>query len=180
MLTTTIASNASENFPSDPIKNINKTSITLNNVKQGNQLLIKDNHGIVIYKEKIKTAGTYSKGFDLTALPDGHYFFELEKDIEIKFIPFKVDSKKVILNNEETTVYKPFITCKNNYIYLTQLALNNDALDVKIYNGNEELLYSEQIKNTKTIEKAYKLSKKGNYKMVLTSNGRTYYEYIKF
>lgn len=176
---TTIVSNASGNFTSDPVNTINKTTITLNNVKQGNQLLIKDNHGIVIYKEKIKTAGTYSKGFDLTALPDGHYVFELEQDIEIKSIPFKVDSKNVIVNNEESTIYKPFVTSKNNYIYLTKLALNNEPLDVKIYNESEELLYSEQIRNTKTIEKAYKLSSKGNYKIVLSANGREYYEYIK-
>lgn len=176
---TTIVSNANGNLTSDPVDNINKTTITLNNVKQGNQLLIKDSHGVVIYKETIKTAGTYSKGFDLRALPDGHYSFELEKDIEIKSIPFKVDAKNVILNNEEPTIYKPFVTSKNDCIYLTKLALNNEPLDVKIYNDNEELIYSEEIKNTKTIEKAYKLSSKGNYKIVLSSNGRAYYEYIK-
>lgn len=176
---TTIVGNASGNFTSDPVNDIVKTTITLHNVKQGNQLLIKDSHGIIIYKEEIKNAGTYSKGFDLTALPDGNYVFELEKDVEIKSIPFKINANTVILNNNEPTIFKPIITSKNNYLYLTKLALNNEPLHVKIYNEEDELLYSEKIENTKTIEKAYKLIAPGTYKIVLASNGRTYYQNIK-
>ncbi len=162
----------------NPINNINKTVITLNNVKEGNQLLIKDLNGIVIYKEAIKNTGTYSKGFDLTALPTGDYFFELEKDIEIKSIPFKVEEKKVIINSNETTIYKPYVATKGKSVYVTKLALNKEPLSVKIYSEDGILLHSETINDKKTIEKAYKLALHGDYKMVLSSNGREYSKYI--
>jgi hypothetical protein len=176
-----LISNATNGLNNDPKKDLNKTTFTLKNVKQGNQLIIKDLYGLILYKEQIKDSGNYSKGFDLTSLPDGSYVFELEKDLEIKSFPFTVTAKKVIFNENETTIYKPFVSFKNNYIYVSKLALNNEPLDVKIYyQDGTELIYSENIKDTKVIEKVYKLAlnAKGNYKIVLSSNGREYYEYV--
>ena len=176
-----LISNAANGLNNDPKKDLNKTTFTLKNVKQGNQLIIKDFYGLILYKEQIKDSGNYSKGFDLTSLPDGSYVFELEKDLEIKSFPFTVTAKKVIFNENETTIYKPFVSFKNNYIYVSKLALNNEPLDVKIYyHDGTELIYSENIKDTKVIEKVYKLAlnAKGNYKIVLSSNGREYYEYV--
>ena len=57
-------------------------SLTLFNVKQGNLLSVKDTNGIILFKEYIQESGTYTKGFDLTALPSGAYIFELDKDLE--------------------------------------------------------------------------------------------------
>ena len=176
-----LISNATNGLNNDPKKDLNKTTFTLKNVKQGNQLIIKDLYGLILYKEQIKDSGNYSKGFDLTSLPDGSYVFELEKDLEIKSFPFTVTAKKVIFNENETTIHKPYVSFKNNYIYVSKLALNNEPLDVKIYyQDGTGLIYSENIKDTKVIEKVYKLASnaKGNYKIVLSSNGREYYEYI--
>ena len=58
-----------------------RTALTLRDVKEGNLLSIKDNNGVVLYKESIQKTGIYTKGFDLTSLPDGMYVFELDKDL---------------------------------------------------------------------------------------------------
>ena len=160
---------------------LKKTTFSLNNVKEGNQLIIKDINGIILYKEQIEKSGTYSKGFDLTSLPSGSYVFELQKDLEIKFFPFTVNDETVVFNGEETIIHKPFVTQKGNYVYVSKLALNEEPLEIKIY-YDSELIYSEEIKNTKTIEKTFKLSTKGRetskYTMVLKTNDREYFEYI--
>ncbi|KJD31318.1 hypothetical protein PK35_15270, partial [Tamlana nanhaiensis] len=62
-------------------KDAKKAILTLQKVKEGDQLTIIDNNGVVLYKEVIEKAGNYQKAFDLTALPDGNYVFELEKDL---------------------------------------------------------------------------------------------------
>jgi len=173
-------SNANNGLSNDP-KNENKTTFSIKDVKSGNQLLIKDLNGIILYKEYIKNSGEYSKGFDLTSLPNGSYVFELDKDLEIKSYPFTVESNKVLFSENETTIHKPFVTSKGNYLYVSKLALNNEPLEIKIfYKDSSELIYSEIIKDTKSIQKAYKLSSnsKGDYTVVLSSNGREYYEYI--
>ena len=163
-----------------------RTSLTLMNVKKGNQLSIKDNNGIILYKEFIQQSGVFTKGFDLTALSDGLYSFELEKDLEIKTIPFSVKSNTVVLNKEEEKItYKPFVQVKDDLLYVTQLTLNEEPLKIKIYfsdfnSPNDlELMHSEEIKKTMNIQKAFKLSglDKGTYKLVMSTNNK---EYIKF
>ena len=165
--------------------NIKKTIITLKNVKEGELLSIKDKSGLILYKELIKKTGAYSKGFDLTSLPDGDYIYEIEKDMEIKTVPFNVSSNQVAFNKEnETTIHKPYAILKKNYIRVNKLALNEEPLVVSIFyvnnNGGSGLIHSETIKGIKNIEKIYKLRKyaTGNYIVVLNSDNRTYYEYF--
>ena len=163
-----------------------RTYLTLESVKQGNLLSVKDINGIILYKEYIQKTGTYTKGFDLTALPDGEYVFELDKDLEINTIPFKVDSNVVVFNKEnEKTIYKPVVRIKNGLVYVTKLNLNETPLKISIYFQNEsgsELMYKETITETtsKTISKIFKLEglKKGSYKMIFNSEGRQFVEYI--
>jgi len=181
VMLTAMMSYATNGLEINPNNDLKKTTFSLNNVKEGNQLIIKDINGIILYKEQIEKSGTYSKGFDLTSLPSGSYVFELQKDLEIKFFPFTVNDETVVFNGEETIIHKPFVTQKGNYVYVSKLALNEEPLEIKIY-YDSELIYSEEIKNTKTIEKTFKLSTKGRetskYTMVLKTNDREYFEYI--
>ncbi|MBT8260309.1 MAG: hypothetical protein KJN82_03275 [Bacteroidia bacterium] len=84
---TTMFGNANEAFILTKLRDNKTTMLTLLEVKEGSSLLIKDKSGVVLYREKIKSSGIYTKGFDFTSLPEGNYFFELDKDFEI---PFKV------------------------------------------------------------------------------------------
>ncbi|MCL5127022.1 hypothetical protein [Algibacter sp. L4_22] len=162
-------------------KGLIKTALTIDNVKEGNLLSIKDQNGLTLYKELIVESGTYRKGFDLTALPDGDYFFEVDKDIEIKTIPFTVKSNKVVFKkDEEVTVFKPFVREKDGFVYISKLAPNYASLKISIYgnyNNDYQLLYSDKFENLQTIEKAYKLET-GSYKIVLNSDNNEYTKFI--
>ncbi len=165
------------------IKEAKKTALRLHNVKVGNLLTISDTNGVILYKEEIKKSGEYAKGFDLSALPNGNYFFELEKDVEIKTMPFSISNKKVIFNRDTETIFlKPVAVLKNNTVYVTKLSPNKEMLKVSIYginkiNDSEELLYTENIKGVQAIERAYKLEA-GNYKIVFNSNNKDFTKFI--
>ena len=178
---TTLLGNASEISPLSTKEELKKTALTINNVKAGDLLTIKDYEGIILYKELINISGTYKKGFDLTALPNGSYFFEINKDMEIRTIPFTVKSSEVVFNkSEEEITFKPFVRQKANLVLITKLATNLEPLKVEIYtqvNGSFELAYSEKVEGTQTIERAYKLEK-GNYKVVLNSNNNEFTKFI--
>jgi hypothetical protein len=164
-----------------------RTTLTLENVKEGNLLSIKDDNGMTLYKELIEKTGIYTKGFDLTSLPDGGYIFELDKDMEITTIPFSVKSSTVLFNKEEEKViHKPYVRVKGNLIYITKLALNKEPLKIDIYfshynytNGSE-LLHSEEIENTTNIQRVYRLARlgKGKHKIVLKYEGREFVKVI--
>ncbi len=164
---------------------IKKTILSIHSVKQGQQLIIKDYNGIVLYKELIEQSGMYNKGFDLTALPNGNYYFELDKDVEIQVIPFKVYSNKVeFLKEKEIKFFKPIVRFKDNKILLTRLSFENKPLDVKIYYdgysgyNNYELIHSEKFKDTKIVERVYALDKqkKGTYTIIVKTEGREFTE----
>ncbi|MFI1770324.1 hypothetical protein, partial [Thalassobellus citreus] len=144
-------------------------------------LTIKDYNGIVLYKELISVSGTYKKGFDLTALPSGNYFFEVDKDMEINTIPFTVNSDSVVFNKEkETSVYKPYLRQKGNLVLISKLAPNLEPLKVNIYsevNDNSVLVYTQKVEGIQAIDLAYRL-KKGKFKIVFNSNGKEFTKFI--
>lgn len=162
-----------------------RTSVTFANVKEGDLLSIKDENGIVLYKESIQHTGIYTKGFDLTSLPDGEYLFELDKDVEITIIPFKVSTNGVEFEKElETTIFKPTTRVEGNFVYINKLSLSEAPLDIKVYYGsgnNYDLIHSETIENTKLIERVYKLDglNNGAFKIVYETEGRLFTEVIK-
>ena len=184
----TMLSNASKPEMAEKNFKIENTTLSINNVKQGQQLIIKDSNGIVLYKEMIDRSGVYKKGFDLTSLPNGEYYFELDKDTEVQVIPFKVAMNKVeFLKEKETKFFKPVIRLKDNKILLSRLSFNQKPLEVKIYYEDNSyyssdylLLHSEKFKDTKVIERVYELdkSKKGSYKVVVKTEGREFTESI--
>ncbi len=163
-----------------------KTRLVLDNVNEGDLFTIKDKNNVVLYKELIQKEGIYTKGFDLTSLPDGNYVFELDKNVEITSMPFSVNAKTVTFKKElAKTIFKPVTIVKGETAILTKLTLNKTPLEIKIYfssdnSGEYELVHSEIIENTKVIEKAYKLADldSGSYKMVYHTEGREFTKII--
>jgi hypothetical protein len=164
-------------------KDATKTILTLTNVVKGNELLVKDAFGITLYSEMIKDSGDYIKGFDLTELPNGNYYFELTQDVKIKTIPFNVEEKVVKFEKEnELTIFKPVVKLEDNLVYISKLALNEQSLEIAVYFDTDgfNLLHSETIEGTQDIKRMYKLdeTKKGNYKIVTKTEGKTFVEYV--
>ncbi|WP_290700427.1 hypothetical protein [Lacinutrix sp.] len=163
---------------------IKKTVLTLNNVKEGQRLLIKDINQVILYKEKITKSGDYRKGFDLTELPNGDYYFELDKNIEIEVIPFTVIYNVVTFNNEnKVKIFKPFVSAKDNTVVVSTLSLESNPVELSIYYENDgvmELIHNETVTNLINIQKAYVLddSKKGTYLFSITTEKRTFTNYI--
>jgi len=168
-------------FTNDKTKSV--TNVTFKNVKQGSYLTIKDSNQLILYKELIEKEGHYSRGFDLTSLPDGDYYFELNKEVQIKIIPFKVSLKEVTFDKDsETTIFKPIVYVKNNKVYVSKLSFENEVLDVKITTENNELVLSEKIdKVNDCLGKIYDFSKtkKGTYFIITKSAGRRFVKKIK-
>ena len=185
VLCTTLLGNANSSLKNS--KDETRTTLTLKDVKRGNELSIKDTYGVILYREMIQNSGHYIKGFDLTSLPDGSYFFELDKGLEIKTIPFTVESTKVEFEKEmETTFHKPFVRSEENKVYVSKLSLNKQPLEIDLYYNSAdshgfELIHSETLENAQIIERVYSLNinEKGNYKVVTKTEGRTFINYMK-
>jgi hypothetical protein len=159
------------------------TSMSFKKVKLGSKLSIKDRDGIVLYKESIVKSGDYSKGFDLTTLPNGDYYFELDTEFEIVIIPFNVVSNQVVFKKEEKSIiFKPYIRVKDDMVFVSRVSYEESPIEYSIYYAdNYDLVLSEKIDPKVHLKKIYDFStaKKGNYLFVFKSNGRKFTKTVK-
>ena len=152
-----------------------KVRIEFESVKKGHTLSVKDKNGTVIYSQEIENSGTYSKVLDLSKLEKGNYTTELEKDFEIVIKPFTVLDGQVSFD-EEKTIFKPVIRTEDNLVLISKLAFDKQPLKIAIY-YNDEVIFSETVTDEKNLlKRVYKLSKeeKGDYKVIINSNNRSY------
>ncbi|WP_299062544.1 hypothetical protein [uncultured Polaribacter sp.] len=166
----------SANENEKPSKAKKTVKVEFKNVKVGHTLKIKDKQGIVVYKDKIKTEGNFTKNFDFTALENGVFSMELEKDFEIVIKEFSIkDGFVTFLETDNTSIFKPVIRTKNDLLLITKLCFNNEPLNITIYYDNEVIL-EDNAAGAQILNKAYKLSlnKTGNYKVVIYSDDRKY------
>ena len=182
-LCTSLLSFAHNNQEPSKEKEPEVTSMSFKSVKQGSKLLIKDKSGSVLYKESIVKTGKYSKGFDLTSLPNGDYYFELDTDLEIVTIPFNVVSNQVKFKKEEkSTIYKPYVRVDKNMVYVTRASYSESPIEYKIYYlDTYDLVYSEKMSMETNVNKAFDFSTslKGTYLFVFNSNGRKFTKTVK-
>ncbi len=116
VLFTTLLVNANEISSLRNLKDEKTTMLTLLNVKKGNQLIMKDAFGKVLYKQSISNSGEFVKGFDLTSLPNGKYYFLLKGDLQKKIIPFRINKNKLEYKKEkESTLEKTLSKSKKNH-----------------------------------------------------------------
>ena len=157
------------------------TNLTLKDVKSGSILQIKDANGLILYKESIKQNGNYSKQFDLTELPNGNYYFELNKEVEIIEIPFVVTEGEVTFNKQsKKTIYKPVVYFNDGKMYISKLTFDAETMDISIYyEDNDRVIKDKNIgKKGNVLGKIYDFtgSEKGTYTVIIKNNGR---EFVK-
>ncbi len=183
MLFASTISFANTNNLKDKVKEPKVTVVSFKEVRLGSKLSIKDVNGIILYKESIQKSGEYSKGFDLTSLPNGAYVFELDSELKITIVPFNVVSNQVAFKkDEESVIYKPFVRVKDSKVYVSRISYEKSPLTFKIYfEDNYDLILSELFTDKTELRKIYDFStsKKGNYVLVFKSNGRTFTHTVK-
>ena len=172
------------NEVSRELKKENVTVMAFENVKKGSVLQIKDKNGLILYKETIKAQGNYSKEFDLTALPNGAYYFELDKEVEIIEIPFKVVEGEVTFDKDsKKTIFKPVVYYNDGKMFISKMSFDAETMDIAIYYENDQpVLKDKNIGKTgNVIGKIYdfKGSEYGTYTVVIKNNGREFVNKVK-
>ena len=150
-------------------------------VRKGQVLSIKDAKGSIIYNDIIETSGNYSKMFDLTALKNGRYTTELEKNFEIIIKPFLVENGFVTFLTQNTkTIFKPIIRTAENLVFISKMSFDNAPIKITLYYEGA-IIYSETIKEEKELERVFRLlkTKKGAYRVAINSKKRGYSKNFK-
>ncbi|MFY0629059.1 MAG: hypothetical protein JXR05_01690 [Flavobacteriaceae bacterium] len=166
----TLISYATEN-------NETKVKVELTNVKEGQNWSIKNSRGNVIHKEEIKRNGSFTRDFNFTSLKNGYYTIEVNKDFQIDIVPFTIVSGKVTFyKNAEKTIFKPIFRAEENKIMISKLDFESSSLRVTIYFEGAVIFKDVIQAKEEKLKRIYKLreDKKGDYKVVMKANDRTY------
>ena len=163
---------------------INNTQLKVvyNDVKKGHTLTLRTEDGEKIYSEAITKDGQLVKVLDLSALENGTYSIELEKDFSIVVNTIKVENNQVtFIENNDSVIFKPVVRTEDNLLLVSKIAFDKKPLLITIY-YKDEVIYSETLESKSIINKAYRLQKetKGAYRVVLHNNNRSYIHDFSF
>jgi hypothetical protein len=158
------------------IINVKKVKVVFKNAKKGHILTIKDENGVQLHSETVSKEGDLSKVFDLSSLNNGKYTLELNKDFQIEIKTLEVKNNKVLFNKDsEKVIFKPVIRNEDNLLMITKISFDKKPMKIALYFDNE-IISSETVKGETILNRVYKFDKKvkGNYKVIIFNNNRSY------
>jgi len=154
----------------------NVTKVALKNVKKGQIWVIKNSTGKILHEKKIQNNESFTQDFDFTSLKNGYYTLEVNKDFQIDVTPFTIISEEVLFHKKaKKIIFKPVMRIEENKILITKLNFEAASLSVLIYYEND-LIFKDIAKGGDLLNRVYSLQKdkKGDYKVILKANNRTY------
>ncbi|MBT8317604.1 MAG: hypothetical protein HKP59_08250 [Lutibacter sp.] len=146
------------------------------------EVSIKNSFGLTLFKEKFQGV-KFSNKYDLTSLPNGNYFFEINGQTKIKVLPFIVNEASVSFEREKEEIYyKPIVReYKKNIFSISMVALGEKNLKIALYDADSNLIYNEELQDDVYLGRLINISNLnlGKYKLVMKSNNRTFVETIR-
>lgn len=165
----------------NPIHQTESSLVSFEKIARGNRVFIRNSQGIIFLKKVIEKSESYDRAFDLTALPDGNYTFEVEKGLKIKITPFAIFLNEVVFFKEkQTVIHKPIIRVKENTFTFSRLSTTSESLVLEIYNNKNELIISKKFEKLMIVSRGFIFPKneKGDYKIVIKTEGRIFEEVV--
>jgi len=141
-------------------------------------LKIIDENQNIIFSEKISETA-YTKKFDLNKLENGSYLFELDNSSRSLVYTISVGNGEVkILKKKENN--KPVFRRKGSKLFLNLLNLDSKDVQIKVFDSDNRMLYSEIIENESIVTKAFNFetAHEDRYTIVVKDGQNTYYEDI--
>jgi len=151
--------------------------IQLSDIKYDTKCLLKNQQGMILYKEDIARAQIFQRSLNLIELPDGTYELQIEDDYKTETTSLTKSNGKVMTANQiKITTFKPQIVLKDTQLNVSLLALNNEKLTVSILDENQNIISEKKLSGSVNLGQSYDLSQlnAGNYTIQLYTNGKVY------
>ncbi|MEO1257982.1 MAG: T9SS type A sorting domain-containing protein [Bacteroidota bacterium] len=137
---------------------------------------IKDMGGVTLLNESYRNVTSLSKKINMTNLPIGTYFVEVEDRIKIQaFIIRMTSSGLTVTHQPEKDYFKPLFIQKGKYVDMCMLLLPEKYATVSIFSSNGKMLLQDVVHDEASLEKRFNVSnmERGTYYFVVTTAGKT-------
>ena len=158
----------------------NKTSIVIeaSETMKGDQVVIRDQIGRVLYHENLEANETYERIFQFSLFNNGVYIVSFENDYKVEYynVIKNENSIKLLNLNNSNFSFKPIVKRDQDlaHVFLTNKGLKDVKLQVVDNSG--ELLNSMKFKDELIIKKSYDLSNlpSGSYSLLVEVGEQTF------
>jgi len=133
-------------------ENSKKTSFAFNRQR----VILKDLAGVILYEETISTIATPEKNYNLKALPNGEYLFEIHDKSKVTIKPFTIEGEEITLL-EESEIFQPTVTLKDKVAIFNLLAFQN-SVEVKVWDADGLELFSQNFEDMNSVGKRFDFS----------------------
>lgn len=156
-------------------------SFTLNETKNVH-VSITGKEGITLFDEVLRSKdGKITRTYDLAALPSGTYYLETETPAKVSRHLITIEGANATVEGKTVAeIYKPVLVKKDGFVSVN--ILNNEKLpvEIKMYDENNNELYSETITGEQTLSKTFDIrsSTAQNFTLVTSYNNKTFVDTI--
>jgi hypothetical protein len=166
-----IASDAPKSATLDVVSN--EKSIVLNSssvTEETKTFTITDQSGAILFTDIIEKNKKRVK-YDLKRLPNGDYSIKIAGNNSIEFYQATISDNDVSLTNAKT-YFRPAIQQSENNIVVSSINLNDEDLQVSIYDSSHELIYKSNEQRTGNFQKTYNLKQlaEGEYNVIVSTD----------
>lgn len=164
------ANNAPEKAVLDVV--INEKSVVLKSTMRTEEMtfIITDQFGERVFIDKIEENKRRVK-YDLKALPSGDYIFKIQSDNSIKIYEALISDDKVSLVNHKS-FFRPMIQNMVRKVIVTSEYLNDEDIQVSIFDNSDVLVYRLNDQNTGAFQKLFNLKELplGDYTVMVSTD----------
>ncbi|SFA47083.1 hypothetical protein SAMN04488511_106141 [Pedobacter suwonensis] len=119
-----------------------------------------DAYDEVLFEESIHAPAASSKIYDLNELPDGKYTLKAESDVKVAKYNIVIKNGEAIVSEPKiSNIFKPVYTKKDQVITLNLENLENNPVEVSVYNEYNDVVYNEVFKDKSQLVKKFNISK---------------------
>ena len=159
-----------------------KLVVSLKDMQASNvKCTISNEEGLIVYSGNINMdIEKVYKRYDLSGLESGKYTMTVDDLMKVEKIAFQVTDKDILFdNNESEIIYKPVVWVNEDKTVDFNLLSFGAKVNVEIMDG-QDVIYSEVIKGENSASRVFNLKKvkPGDYTMIVSYNGETFYRYI--
>ncbi len=150
--------------------------LTLEGASNDLKLTFTDSNENILYFEKL-TDGTKAKTFNLKGLEDGTYYLTTTDTQKVIVYTVSVNGENVTISGKDELI-KPSFRKTKEKLFVNFLNLDSSKVDIKVYDEENRLVFTETLLDKMVIEKAFnfKGAFAGAYSVIVTDSKKSFLE----
>ncbi len=150
---------------------INEKALVLSNsvTHETKVLLITDQFGDIVFEDRIEESKRKVK-YDLESLPNGNYKIRIKGGNSVDIYEAVISNEAVHLVSSKS-FFRPTIEKMNHKVLVNSQYLNEEDIQISIYDDESDLIYRFNHQKTGSFQKSFNLEKlgSGEYNVIVST-----------